>query len=98
MLYDELGIKSLGELEYACTENRLVNLFRFGERTQEKILKGIEFFRRHKGEFLFGEVFPLALRMKERLSQVAPGPVCRAVRQHQKEEGDREGYRRPRRE
>ena len=83
MLYDELGIKNLGELEYACKENRLVNLFRFGERTQEKILKGIEFFRRHKGEFLFGEVFPRAVRIKERLEQEASAflvEVCGSIR------------------
>ncbi len=83
MLYNELDIKSLGELEYACKENRLVNLFGFGERTQQKILKGIEFFRRHKGEFLFGEVFPLALRIKERFEQIVPAPfveVCGSIR------------------
>jgi DNA polymerase (family 10) len=83
MLYDELGITNLGELEYACKENRLVTLFRFGERTQEKILKGIEFFRRHKGEFLFGEIYPLALKVEERLEQVAPAhfvEVCGSIR------------------
>ena len=26
-LHDQLGIKSLGELEYACNENRLVELW-----------------------------------------------------------------------
>ena len=83
MLYDELGITSLGELEYACKENRLLNLFKFGERTQEKILQGIEFFRSHKGEYLFGEIFPLALRIKERLGQIVPPSfveVCGSIR------------------
>ncbi len=83
MLYDELGITSLGELEYACKENRLLNLFKFGERTQEKILRGIEFFRSHKGEYLFGEIFPLALRIKERLGQIVPPSfveVCGSIR------------------
>ncbi len=38
ILYEELGISSLGELEYACKENRLALLKGFGEATQKKIL------------------------------------------------------------
>jgi DNA polymerase (family 10) len=83
MLYDELRIVSVGELENACRENRLTNLFRFGEKTQEKILKGIEFFRQHKGEFLLGEIYPVAVRLKERLETIVPPgsvEVCGSVR------------------
>ena len=36
-LYKELGIKSLGELEYACKENRLLDLEGFGERSQRSL-------------------------------------------------------------
>ena len=32
-LYDALGIKTVGELEYACLENRLVELQGFGQKT-----------------------------------------------------------------
>lgn len=49
VLYDILGITNLGELEYACRENRLITLPNFGEKTQEKILKGIEFLKDIKG-------------------------------------------------
>jgi DNA polymerase (family X) len=42
ILYTELGISSIGELEYACTENRLAMLKGFGEDVQQKILKEIE--------------------------------------------------------
>ena len=35
MLYEKLGIESLGELEYACNENRLVQLDGFGPKTQQ---------------------------------------------------------------
>jgi DNA polymerase (family 10) len=82
-LYDELGVTSLGELEYACNENHLVGLSGFGERMQEKILHGIEFLRRHKGEYLFGEAYPVALRLKEALGRVAlPGlvEICGSIR------------------
>ncbi len=82
-LYDELGITNVGELEYACKENRLIHLAGFGEKTQEKILKGIEFFKRHKGEFLFGDIYPEAEGIKKRLSTVvAPewAEVCGSIR------------------
>lgn len=83
VLYDELGISNIGELEYACKENRLVHLAGFGEKTQEKVLKGIEFFKRHKGEFLFGDIYLEAEGIKEHLSAVvAPGwvEVCGSIR------------------
>ncbi len=41
-LYNELGISNMGELEYACKENRLALLKGFGEVTQNKILNEIE--------------------------------------------------------
>jgi DNA polymerase (family 10) len=47
-IWHELGIASLGELEYACRENRLVSLSGFGPATQKRILDAIEF-RRHTG-------------------------------------------------
>ncbi len=41
VLFDELHITSLGELEYACQENRLVALPGFGAKSQEKIKAGL---------------------------------------------------------
>lgn len=83
VLYETLAITNVGELEYACKENRLVNLHGFGAKTQEKILKGIEFVKKHKGEFLFGDVYPLAMRIKDGFEKlVAPGfaEVCGSIR------------------
>ena len=45
-LWQELGIASLGELEYACRENRLLALAGFGAATQRHLLEAIEFRRR----------------------------------------------------
>jgi DNA polymerase (family 10) len=42
-LWKELGVESPGELLYACNENRLIELKGFGEKTQDKIKKAIEF-------------------------------------------------------
>ncbi len=83
VLFKELGIMNVGELEYACKENRLVTLPGFGEKTQEKILKGIEFIKRHKGEFLFGDIYPLAEIIKDRFRTEAGArlvEVCGSIR------------------
>lgn len=40
-LWKDLGIESLGELEYACKENRLVTLDGFGDKTQKALLEQI---------------------------------------------------------
>ena len=83
VLYDELGITNIGELEYACKENRLVTLFGFGEKTQSNILKGIEFLKRHKGEFLFGDVYQEAEKIKERFGEIVSPEwveVCGSIR------------------
>ncbi|MFQ6042607.1 MAG: helix-hairpin-helix domain-containing protein, partial [Candidatus Poribacteria bacterium] len=52
-VYDKLDIKSLGELEYACHENRLISLTGFGAKTQEKILQGIQQLKKYRGQYLY---------------------------------------------
>lgn len=52
ILLDRLGIGSVGELEYACQENRLLNLPGFGAKSQENILKGIQSLAAYGGRYL----------------------------------------------
>ena len=83
ILHDELGVTNIGELEYACKENRLIHLAGFGEKTQEKVLRGIEFVKRHKGEFLFGDIYPESEEIRKRLSMFVASPgveVCGSIR------------------
>jgi DNA polymerase (family 10) len=49
IIHEQLGVSSLGELQYACIENRLVDLPGFGLKGQERLLTGIRQFQRHKG-------------------------------------------------
>jgi DNA polymerase (family 10) len=60
MLVDELHITSLGELEYACRENRLAALPGFGAKSQEKIQAGLASLKRYAGLFRLGDLLPLA--------------------------------------
>ncbi|NOX38912.1 MAG: DNA polymerase/3'-5' exonuclease PolX [Calditrichaeota bacterium] len=54
-VWEKLGITTVGELEYACRENRLVDLPGFGRKTQEKILQGIEMLKKFKERHLISE-------------------------------------------
>lgn len=56
-LYDALGIASIAELEYACRENRLIELKGFGPKSQENILKGIDHIKKYRGQFIYADVF-----------------------------------------
>jgi len=57
VLSEKLGIESLAELEYACNENRLVELDGFGAKSQEKILKGIDYVQRFSGQYLLSDAW-----------------------------------------
>ncbi|MCP4804039.1 MAG: hypothetical protein GY913_19475 [Proteobacteria bacterium] len=50
-LWKELGVTSLAELEYACTENRLLGPAGFGEKTQDKVLASVQQLRATEGLF-----------------------------------------------
>jgi len=68
MLHESLNIRTIGELEYACLENRLVELEGFGLKTQEKILQGIQQGKKYQGRFLYGEVISQAEEILTRIS------------------------------
>jgi DNA polymerase (family 10) len=52
-----LGVQSLGELEYACMENRLAQLPGFGAKTQAKILGAITFLKQHAHQKLLADIW-----------------------------------------
>jgi DNA polymerase (family X) len=47
-VWKELGIETVGELVYACNENRLIELHGFGKKTQDEIRKGAEYYLKSK--------------------------------------------------
>lgn len=50
-LWRELQIESVGELLYACNENRLIKLKGFGIKTQDEIKKSVEFLFANKNKY-----------------------------------------------
>lgn len=60
LLFEQLQITGLGELEYACRENRLVHLPGFGAKTQDRIKAGLKTLKRYAGLFRLGDLLPRA--------------------------------------
>lgn len=68
-LYDNLEISTIGELEYACLENRLIDLKGFGEKTQNKILEGIDYLKKYRGQHLISTGMIFGEKVLEELKQ-----------------------------
>ncbi len=62
-LWKELGIESVGELWYACNENRLVELKGFGAKTQADLKKQVEYFQQSSGKYHYAAVLPKAEKL-----------------------------------
>jgi DNA polymerase (family 10) len=60
VLWRELGVTTLGELEYAIRENRLLTLPGFGEKSQKKIGEGLRFVRSTEGRARLPEAWEQA--------------------------------------
>ncbi len=72
IIWRTLGIESIGELYYACNENRLVEAKGFGLKTQEEIKKAIEFSIANQGWFLYANVEKVAADLFEQLQALLP--------------------------
>jgi DNA polymerase (family X) len=64
-LYEQLGVGSLTELEYACEENRLLGLKGFGEKTQSGILENIAKVKANRGR----AILPMALQQADEVRE-----------------------------
>lgn len=70
IIWKELGIENIGELYYACNENRLVDAKGFGAKTQEEIKKAIDFKMASSGHFLYAPVEKFAEILVEKLQKI----------------------------
>ena len=71
-IWKEMGIESVGELLYACNENRLTMYKGFGEKTQKNVADAIEFIMRHQGHYLYAEVESYAQHIQALLTAQFP--------------------------
>lgn len=79
VIWKDLGIENIGELYYACNENRLIEAKGFGLKTQEEIRKVIEFKMAAQGKFLYAHsetlVESLSAELLLWLTQFDPAPL-----------------------
>jgi DNA polymerase (family X) len=72
-IWKEMEIESIGELLYACKENRLKLYKGFGEKTQQNIMGSIEFYLKSKGSFLYAQVASIAAATLEFFDKIFAG-------------------------
>ncbi len=92
LLYEKLGITNIEELEKAITEKRVRALRGFGESSEQKILKGIQFFKKsHGGRFILGFVlntFEDILQRLKKLDSVKNAKLAGSARRMKESIGD----------
>ncbi|MDD2903428.1 MAG: DNA polymerase/3'-5' exonuclease PolX [Syntrophales bacterium] len=91
VLFEQLGIRTLEELEEAAQAHKIAPLFGFGPKTEENILQGIGFLKTAKGRFLIGDILPLAQEILEKLrglKEVEQADVAGSLRRRKETIGD----------
>ncbi len=68
-VYDKLGVDSIEKLEAACKDGRVATLDGFGEKSQTKILEGIQLKRQFASKHRLSTALNLAEPILERLRQ-----------------------------
>lgn len=68
-IWKEMEIESLGELLYACNENRLSLYKGFGEKTQKSVQESIEFYQLSQGSYLYSEAEQYALAIDRKIKE-----------------------------
>jgi DNA polymerase (family 10) len=69
-IWKEMEIESLGELLYACNENRLTLFKGFGAKTQANVQEAIEFYFLNQGHFLYAQLDELVPQVKGYLEKM----------------------------
>ena len=69
-LYDALGVRTLADLERVARQGKIRTLRGFGEKSEQEILRGLDFLRQHRGRFPIGEAFPIAYSIEQRLGEL----------------------------
>ena len=72
-IWKEMEIESIGELLYACKENRLKLYKGFGEKTQQNVIDVIEFYLNNKGSHLYASVEMIVPEIESFLSKLFQG-------------------------
>jgi DNA polymerase (family 10) len=83
VIWKELEIEEIGELLYACKENRLAQAKGFGLKTQQNVINQIEFMYASANKFHYAKVENAALslvKLLEQNSSFTQVAICGAMR------------------
>ena len=69
-IWKEMELESVGELLYACKENRLKLYKGFGEKTQVSVIASIEFYLKNMHSFLYAQTILAAAEFKNLLQNI----------------------------
>ncbi len=72
VIWKEMGIETIGELEYACNENRLAQTKGFGTKTQDSVLGNIKYYTASLGFHLWAHVEAVGNSLVEQLQKNNP--------------------------
>ena len=72
-IWKEMELESVGELLYACKENRLKLYKGFGEKTQTAVTEYIEFYLKNKGSYLYSQTINIAEQIHQILKKIFGG-------------------------
>lgn len=72
LIWKQMGIETVGELEYACNENRLAAFKGFGAKTQQSILDNLAFIRANQNFRLWQEVETISQTLVSQLGKANP--------------------------
>jgi len=70
-IYDQFRIQTIEELEALCKTDKLLCVPGFKQKTLDNILRGIELYRRRRGNYLLGRVIPIATQLCKSLEASA---------------------------
>ncbi len=85
-IWKEMEIESLGELLYACNENRLTLFKGFGEKTQTNVQEGIEFYFLNQGNFLYAQLEEIYPQIESYLLKLFSPDKVRATGAYRRQE------------
>lgn len=91
VLYEKLEVKDVSDLERVAHIGKIRGLPHFGEKMEQKILRGIEFLKQGSGRVTLGAALPLILEIHGRLrelSDVDGVEVAGSIRRRKETVGD----------
>jgi DNA polymerase (family 10) len=78
-IWKEMEIETIGELLYACKENRLKLYKGFGEKTQQNVIESIEFYLKNQGSHLYAQIESIADEIEAIIQEIFKGKRIEAT-------------------